>query len=205
MPPRLCVLDDPDRRQTDRLPRPRTGGAVAHAAPASADEQRRRPEVVCAGAVVGNAGGRAGGEPRAAPAREKRGHDWRPGGAHKDPRDRFKKGGKRRDPSTRANGPEGQERPLGVRRRPDRSRGATSPQCRAPRTPAVARQTSRHPAPPVPSHGATILAVAAPPRTPTMARQTRRAATTRRPALAGSPERDAARRRTRTPSSATSG
>ena len=33
----------------------------------------------------------------AAPPREKRGHDWRPGGVHKDPRDRFKKGGKRRD------------------------------------------------------------------------------------------------------------
>ena len=32
--------------------------------------------------------------------REKRGHDWRPGGVHKDPRDRFKKGGKRRDDSS---------------------------------------------------------------------------------------------------------
>jgi hypothetical protein len=30
-------------------------------------------------------------------AYEKRGRDWRPGGTHKDPRDRFKKGGKRRD------------------------------------------------------------------------------------------------------------
>lgn len=29
--------------------------------------------------------------------REKRGHDWRPGGAHKDPRARFKRGGKKRD------------------------------------------------------------------------------------------------------------
>ncbi len=34
-------------------------------------------------------------------AREKRGHDWRPGGVHKDPRDRFMKGGKRRDDSSR--------------------------------------------------------------------------------------------------------
>ena len=32
-----------------------------------------------------------------APRLEKRGPDWRPGGAHKDPRDRFKKGAKRRD------------------------------------------------------------------------------------------------------------
>src|SRR6185503_4225482 len=47
----------------------------------------------------------------AAPAREKRGHDWRPGGAHKDPRDRFKKGGKRRDQPIRDSGREGQERP----------------------------------------------------------------------------------------------
>src|SRR6185503_7462054 len=46
----------------------------------------------------------------AAPVGEKRGHDWRPGGAHKDPRDRFKKGGKRRDQSNRGKGPEGQER-----------------------------------------------------------------------------------------------
>src|SRR5580765_2109947 len=42
---------------------------------------------------------------------EKRGHDWRPGGAHKDPRDRFKKGGKRRDDrskthATASRGPE---------------------------------------------------------------------------------------------------
>jgi hypothetical protein len=29
-----------------------------------------------------------------AAAREKRGSDWRPGGVHKDPRDRFKKAGK---------------------------------------------------------------------------------------------------------------
>lgn len=34
--------------------------------------------------------------------RDKRGHDWRPGGIHKDPRDRFKKGGKRRHESVRA-------------------------------------------------------------------------------------------------------
>jgi hypothetical protein len=34
--------------------------------------------------------------------REKRGHDWRPGGMHKDPRDRFKKGGNRRHESARA-------------------------------------------------------------------------------------------------------
>ena len=54
----------------------------------------------------------------AAPAREKRGHEWRPGGAHKDPRDRFKKGGK-----GRGTGPAGHERP-GARadRIADRSR-----------------------------------------------------------------------------------
>src|SRR4051794_349776 len=34
-------------------------------------------------------------QPTAPP--EKRGHDWRPGGVHKDPRDRFKKGGRRND------------------------------------------------------------------------------------------------------------
>ena len=46
----------------------------------------------------------------ATPVREKRGHDWRPGGAHKDPRDRFKKG-KRRDQPIPDKGPEGQETP----------------------------------------------------------------------------------------------
>ena len=44
-----------------------------------------------------------------APLREKRGHDWRPGGAHKDPRDRFN-GAKRRDQRIHDKGPEGQER-----------------------------------------------------------------------------------------------
>jgi hypothetical protein len=34
-------------------------------------------------------------------AYEKRGRDWRPGGTHKDPRERFKKGGKRRDDRTK--------------------------------------------------------------------------------------------------------
>jgi len=34
-----------------------------------------------------------------AAAREKRGRDWRPGGVHKDPRDRFKKGEKSRSQS----------------------------------------------------------------------------------------------------------
>jgi hypothetical protein len=37
----------------------------------------------------------------AAAAREKRGSDWRPGGAHKDPRDRFTKSGKRPHESSR--------------------------------------------------------------------------------------------------------
>jgi hypothetical protein len=34
-------------------------------------------------------------------AREKRGSDWRPGGAHQDPRDRFKKRGKAPRPGSR--------------------------------------------------------------------------------------------------------
>ena len=63
----------------------------------------------------------------AAPAREKRGHDWRPGGAHKDPRDRFKKGGKRQD-----KGREGRERsrsaaPFGSQPDHARPRGAPPP------------------------------------------------------------------------------
>ena len=45
-----------------------------------------------------------------APVREKRGHDWRPGGAHKDLRDRFKKG-KRRDQPISDKGPEGPATP----------------------------------------------------------------------------------------------
>jgi hypothetical protein len=52
----------------------------------------------------------------AAPVREKRGHDWRPGGAHKDPRDRFKKG-KRRDHPIPDKGPEGREIPRSARPR----------------------------------------------------------------------------------------
>jgi hypothetical protein len=36
-----------------------------------------------------------------AAAREKRGSDWRPGGAHQDPRDRFKKRGKAPRPGSR--------------------------------------------------------------------------------------------------------
>ena len=35
---------------------------------------------------------------KAKPPREKRGRDWRPGGQHQDPRDRFKKHARRNEP-----------------------------------------------------------------------------------------------------------
>ena len=56
----------------------------------------------------------AGHEPTG--TREKRGRDWRPGGAHKDPRDRFKKGGKRRDdrPKTQTTSEKGPDTPRGT-------------------------------------------------------------------------------------------
>src|SRR5712692_8622756 len=50
-------------------------------------------------------------------AREKRASDWRPGGAHKDPRDRFKKGGKRRHESPRPRNPSQPRRAELVERR----------------------------------------------------------------------------------------
>jgi hypothetical protein len=45
-------------------------------------------------------------------SRETRGRDWRPGGAHKDPRDRFKKGGNvRSQGGVRARNPSRPSRP----------------------------------------------------------------------------------------------
>jgi hypothetical protein len=62
---------------------------------------------------------------------EKRGRDWRPGGTHKDPRDRFKKGGKRRHDALKIRTTAGQERdkprgapPAGAQPWRDKPRGA---------------------------------------------------------------------------------
>ena len=51
-------------------------------------------------------------------AREKRSRDWRPGGEHKDPRARFKKGAKREARSTPGPRPTGGDRPLPTTPRP---------------------------------------------------------------------------------------
>ena len=69
-----------------------------------------------------------------AAAGEKRGRDWRPGGAHKDPRDRFnKKGGKRLQSRVRAGNPlrPPREGPVNPGLRP-----AINPGSRAPGRPA---------------------------------------------------------------------
>ncbi|MEP7309231.1 MAG: hypothetical protein ABJA98_27320, partial [Acidobacteriota bacterium] len=70
---------------------------------------------------------------------EKRGRDWRPGGTHKDPRDRFKKGAKKRDdrPRPRAAAANESDKPADARpaaaaqpwrEKPDsRSAGAARP------------------------------------------------------------------------------
>src|SRR6185369_3119450 len=77
----LRVLDNSDRRQADGVPRAFARGKLWESREAEqADFQQQR---------------RAALEPRDRRDRpagaERRGSDWRPGGTHKDPRDRFKK------------------------------------------------------------------------------------------------------------------
>ena len=59
------------------------------------------------------------------PTRERRGADWRPGGAHKDPRDRFKKKG--RDEKKRTWADSGSTRPPGAPARPLRTAPRSAP------------------------------------------------------------------------------
>jgi len=90
---------------------------------------------------------------RPAPPREKRSADWRPGGAHQDPRDRFK-GKPRRDkprgpqPPRGAQPPPGAQpfraaRPAGAERKPWHGKPAGRPQGQRPWRPKASGDQSR--------------------------------------------------------------
>ena len=94
MPPRYACLDDPHRTRSRRPSAPARAGkrAPANVPSVASKEDRRGDEVVrTRGRLQRGRQKEAQAAQRAPkPPLEKRGRDWRPGGEHRDPRDRFK-------------------------------------------------------------------------------------------------------------------
>ena len=104
MPPRFRLLDDPRRRPADGVPRRRARGAAADLQAPAGEAPRRADEVVRARQAVGVAGGGTRSRPARAAgraARRERGRDWRPGGEHRDPRQKFNDAKKERNQDRR--------------------------------------------------------------------------------------------------------
>ena len=87
----IRVLDHPDRRQADGVSRPRAQELLPTLTQLKRTNQDVAMKWFARGKLWESPEAERAAERRPAFTGEKRGADWRPGGAHKDPRDRFKK------------------------------------------------------------------------------------------------------------------